>query len=343
LIASDYRDDATERLQRIHQIGRIGPVEEKWIRLDGTAIDVEVTAESFWRDNKPAVLLIARDVTEYKRIEALLHESESRHRRLTELYLDLIGVESARTAELQNALRRAREVDELKSHLLSIVSHELRTPLTAIRGQTSTLLDYESEMSREEQIEALRAIDKEAARLDELIGNVLDMSRLESGTLSLEWVAVDICPILREEIDSIAASAPDHTVLATIPDLPLAQADPRRLRQVIRNLLENAVKFSRPGTRIHVEAEANPTAILIHVHDEGIGIAEEHLPHIFDRFYRAERGSIRGSGMGLGLAICRGLIEAMGGRLQVASHVGQGSTFSFSLPLAQGGIRHAQE
>lgn len=344
LILPAYRNSAIERLRRIAEQGQLPPVEEKWIRLDGTVIDVEVTATHLMLGNKPTIQLIAHNITRRKHAEETLHESEERHRRLMELYLDLIGVETARTAELHAALRRAREVDELKSQLLSIVSHELRTPLTAIRGQTSTLLDYADQMSRTEQAEALHIVDKEAARLDELISHLLDMSRIESGTLRVELVATDLRPILKEAIELAAAQAPEHTVVANLPpDLPLAQADPRRVRQVISNLLDNAIKFSPPGSTVTINAETNATAILVHVHDEGPGIAPEHLPRIFDRFYRAEGAGVRTGGVGLGLAICKGLVEAMGGHISARSQPGQGSTFSFSLPLTPGVSEHGQD
>ncbi len=341
LILPAYRNSAIERFRRIAEQGQLPPAEEKWIKLDGTVIDVEVIAAHLMLDNKPTIQLIAHDITRRKHAEETLRESEDRHRRLMELYLDLIGVETARTAELHAALRRAREVDELKSQLLSIVSHELRTPLTAIRGQTSTLLDYADQMTRMEQAEALHIVDKEAARLDELISHLLDMSRIESGTLRVEPVATDLRPILEEAIELVAAQEPEHTVVADLPsDLPLAQADPRRVRQVISNLLDNAVKFSPPGTTVTINAETNAAAILVHVHDEGPGIASEHLPHIFDRFYRAEGAGVRAGGVGLGLAICKGLVEAMGGRISARSQKGQGSTFSFSLPLTPGVSEH---
>jgi PAS domain S-box-containing protein len=337
LVLPAHRNDVAERFRQITAEGKVGPTEEKWIRLDGTVIDVEVTASSILIENQPAIQLFARDITRQKRTETMLRESEERHRRLMELYLDLIGVETARTAELHAALRRAQEVDELKSQLLSIVSHELRTPLTAIRGQTSTLLDYADQMTPAEQSEALHIMDKEAARLDELIGHLLDMSRIESGTLRVEPIAVDLRPILAEMIEIAAAQFPQHTLVAHLPPaLPLVQADPRRIRQVISNLLDNAVKFSPPGATITVEIQTNATAMLVNVRDQGPGIAPEHLPRIFDRFYQAAGSSVRASGVGLGLAICKGLIEAMGGRISVTSQIGQGSTFSFSLPLTVG-------
>jgi len=339
----NFRASATARFSRISSNGKTPLTEEKWVSLDGTPIEVEVTAMAMTHQGQPAIQIVARDITRRKRAEAMQRDAEERHRRLMELYLDLIGVESARTAELQVALRRAQEVDRLKSQLLSIVSHELRTPLTAIRGQTTTLIEYAEQISPAEQLEGLRIVDDEATRLDELIGHVLDMSRIESGTLRVEPIAIDLQPVLRDSIDLMAAQAPHHTLTAHLPALPLAQADPRRVRQIMTNLLDNAIKFSPQGTTITVDAEVDLTTITIYVRDQGPGIPAKHLPHILDRFYRAEESHIRARGVGLGLAICRGLVEAMGGRIAVTSQVGRGSVFSFSLPRTQGVRTHGQE
>jgi PAS domain S-box-containing protein len=272
------------------------------------------------------------DITRRVEAEKAVRQSQERHRRIVELWLDSVGVEAARTAELHSALRRAQEVDKLKSQLLSTVSHELRTPLTSIRGQTSTLLDYADQIGPEERAEALRIIDHEAARLDELIGHVLDMSRLESGTLHVEPVATDLRPVLAEAVELMTAQAPEHHLALNMLDkLPLAQADPRRVMQIVRNLIDNAIKFSRPGTTVTVTAIQQDKQIIVSVQDQGAGISREHWPRIFDRFYRIEHGSIRAAGVGLGLAISKGLVEAMGGQIIVDSRVGQGSTFSFTL------------
>ena len=155
--------------------------------------------------------------------------------------------------------------------------------------------------------------------------------------LRVEAVATDLRPVLDEAVTLCAAQAPHHRIVTDLPpELPLAQADRRRVMQVMSNLLGNAVKFSPPGTTVTVRAQVHPATIVIHVSDQGVGISQEHLPLIFDRFYRVEDSGVRTSGQGLGLAICRGLVEAMGGQVAVESRVGQGSTFSFSLMRTQG-------
>jgi len=341
-IHPDFRASAAERFAHIYANGKTRLAEEKWISLDGTPIEVEMTAMALTYQGQPAIQIVARDITRRKRAEERLRDSEERHRQLLETYLDLIGVEGARSAELHAALRRAQEVDRLKSRFLSVFSHELRTPLTSIRGQTTTLIEYAEQISPAEQLEALRIVDDEAARLDELIGRVLDMSRIESGTLRVDSIATDLQPVLQESIALMAAHAAHHTLVANLPPLPLAQADPRRVRQIMANLLNNAIKFSPEGTAVTVDAQVSLTAITVHVRDQGPGIAPEDLPHILDRFYRAEE-RVRAGGVGLGLALCKGLVEAMGGQITIVSELGRGSVFSFSLPRTQGVTHHGQE
>jgi len=281
------------------------------IRKDGTRICTSVAASPITDDDGSFIgaLACVADITERRRAEV----------------------------ELQAALRRAQEVDQLKSQLLSIVSHELRTPLTSIRGQTTTLLDYADQVTPEDRLEALQIVDDEAERLDELISHLLDMSRLEAGTLSVELGATDVRPILIESISRMAAHAPSHKLVVNLPStLPPVQADPRRVVQVVSNLLDNAIKFSPPSAIVSVDAEVDADAVRVRVRDEGPGIAPEHLPHIFDRFYRVEGPGVRTSGVGLGLAICKGLVEAMGGHIAVTSQAGHGTIFSFSLLRAHG-------
>jgi len=328
----DDRETVVGRIGQMEEGTQAGLVEQKWLRLDGTVIEVEVAAIILTYQDKPAIEVVARDLTERKLTQAALRESEEHHRRLMELYLDSIGVETARSSELRAALRRAQEMDQLKTQLLSTVSHELRTPLTSIRGQTTTLLDYAEQITPKERQEALRIVDEEAARLDELIGHVLDMSRLEAGKLSVELGATDVRPIVQEAVAQMAARTPSHKLVVNLPPtLPLAQADPRRVTQVVNNLLDNAIKFSPPGTTVMVAIEEHTHTVIVRVRDEGPGIAPEHLQRIFNRFYRVEQQGVRTSGVGLGLAICKGLVEAMGGQIAVTSQVGQGSVFSFSL------------
>jgi PAS domain S-box-containing protein len=231
---------------------------------------------------------------------------------------------------------RERELDEMKSKLLSTVSHELRTPLASIKGFATTLLRQDVEWDEGSRREFLAIIDDESDRLSELISNLLDMSRVEAGTLRVEPETTDLRPIIRETANEFQLMTRDHRIQVEVPpSLPMVLADPRRVRQVLRNLVENAVKYSPGGGVIHIGAEISPHHVKVRIIDQGIGIEPEHLDHIFDRFYQVDSASTRKvGGSGLGLSISKAIIEAHRGEIGVQSQVGVGSTFHFSLPLA---------
>jgi signal transduction histidine kinase len=233
-------------------------------------------------------------------------------------------------------ITREKELDEMKSQLLSTVSHELRTPLASIKGFATTLLREDVEWDEASRHEFLSIIDKESDRLSELIGNLLDMSRIEAGTLRMEPEPTDLHPILEETVAGFRMMTHDHRFHLRLPSsLPLAMADPRRARQVLRNLVENAVKYSPEGGPITIRAEVRADAIQISVADQGIGIDPQQLNSVFDRFYQVDSASTRKvGGSGLGLSICRAIVEAHHGEIWAESQPGVGSTFYFTLPVA---------
>jgi two-component system phosphate regulon sensor histidine kinase PhoR len=237
---------------------------------------------------------------------------------------------------LLSDITRERELDEMKSQLLSTVSHELRTPLASIKGFATTLLREDVEWDETSRHEFLSIIDKESDRLSELIGNLLDMSRIEAGTLRVEPEPTDLYPIIEETAAGFRMVTHDHQFhLQLPPSLPLAMADPRRTRQVLRNLVENAVKYSPEGGPITIRAKLTADSIQLSVTDQGIGIDSQQLKSIFDRFYQVDSASTRKvGGSGLGLSICKAIVEAHDGEIWVESQTGAGSTFHFTLPLA---------
>ena len=234
-------------------------------------------------------------------------------------------------------ITREKEVDEMKSQLLSTVSHELRTPLASIKGFATTLLRDDVEWDDTSRREFLAIIDEESDRLGELIGNLLDMSRIEAGTLRIEPEPADLRPIIEDTAAEFRRMTRDHNIEVLLPaDLPAVMADTRRARQVLRNLLENAVKYSPDGGPIVIAARVESGTAQISVSDQGIGIEEHQLPRIFDRFYQVDSASTRKvGGSGLGLSICKAIVEAHHGSLWVESQPGAGSTFTFTLPLAR--------
>jgi PAS domain S-box-containing protein len=239
-------------------------------------------------------------------------------------------------ALLLHDITRERELDEIKSRLLSTVSHELRTPLASIKGFATTLLREDVEWDETSRREFLSIIDEESDRLSELIGNLLDMSRIEAGELPVEPEPVDLLPIIQETAAEFQMMTHDHHFQTRVPPaLPLVMADPRRTRQVLRNLVENAVKYSPGGGPITIAAQPDEEMIVVSVADQGIGIEPQQLARVFERFYQVDSASTRKvGGSGLGLSISKAIVEAQAGSIWAESEAGVGSTFYFSIPLA---------
>lgn len=239
-----------------------------------------------------------------------------------------------RATTLAQANQQLAELDRMKSHFISMVSHELRTPLGLIKGYVGTLQRSDLQLDPESCREFLTVIEEEADNLADLVGNLLDASRLEAGTLALELHPTRLLPIIRKAVHDARERAPDYQFhLQAAAELPLISTDSRRLEQVLRNLLDNAVKYSPAGSAITMSSEPADAGVLITVQDEGRGIAPEHLDRIFDTFYRVDQtDNRRGGGSGLGLAIAKGIIDGHGGRIWVESACGAGSTFRLWLP-----------
>lgn len=245
-------------------------------------------------------------------------------------------VQAAReTTEAQTTA--ARETDRLKDELLSAVSHELRTPLGAIKGYVSSLRHYGDRLDAGARADSLRAIDEAADRLTELVNDLLDLQRLKAGRLAIGREAVDLAPIIADVIAAVEPSAAGRRVeLAAAPSLPPVLGDPRRLRQIVQNLLDNALKYSANGSRVVVRLATRRGNVELRVEDEGIGIPADQLTRVFDRFHRVDNSLTRAiGGTGIGLAVVRELVEAHGGRVWAESAgPGHGSTFVVSLPAS---------
>lgn len=245
-----------------------------------------------------------------------------------------------RAAQLEAANAQLREVDRLKTEFLSMISHELRTPLTAIIGYTDLLLRGTHGPLNERQMRHQRAVKSGAHRLLELINDLLDVSRLESGLVELERSEISLAGVLQKAVAGARQAADEArlTLRLELPErLPTVYADEARLVQVFANLLSNAVKFTPEGGWIVVRAATTPDGqrVQVFVEDNGIGIRPEHLAHIWDRFYQAESGARRRyGGTGLGLAIVRRLVELHDGEVHASSPgPGRGASFRVDLPV----------
>jgi two-component system, OmpR family, sensor histidine kinase KdpD len=234
--------------------------------------------------------------------------------------------------EAQRAELLAR-TDELKSALMSAVSHDLRTPLASIMASATSLLEPDIDWDEATRRDLLESINEEAVRLNRLVGNLLDMSRIEGGALRPEkdWYAVG--EVIDAVVGRLEPRLGGHPLTVDVaPDIPLVPLDFTEIDQVISNLLENALKYTPPGTAIRIQARRAGDQVEIVVADQGPGVPAEHLAHLFDKFYRT--GSVRPAhGMGLGLAISKGLVEAHGGHIRAASTPGAGLIVTFTLPI----------
>ncbi len=247
-----------------------------------------------------------------------------------------VAVENRRLAREATEIRLLQEIDRMRSELIANISHELRTPLGLIKVFCTTLLRDDIALDRATQREFLQNIDDETDKLERIVDNLLDLSRMESGRLQLERQATDLGRLVEEVVEDMRLEVDPtlHQLISDLPSYPLvACVDPRRIEQVLRNLLSNAVKYSPQGGEIVVSGRQEGAQILIWVRDQGIGIPPGELEKVFERFYRVRNEvTCRVRGAGLGLAVCRGIVEAHGGRIWVESILHEGSTFYFTLP-----------
>jgi len=227
---------------------------------------------------------------------------------------------------------RQVEVERVKASILATVSHELRTPLAAIKGFASALLRDDMQWNPASQRDFITLIDREADRLTGLVRNLLDMSRLEAGTLQFEWELCDLADLVQDLLNRSEALVPDHRVRLAIDTIESrCVVDRRFLERVIWNLVDNAAKYSPPGSLITVRIDRDATGILLGVEDQGTGIPPEERERIFERFVRGTSAGKTG-GSGLGLAICRAIVDVHGGTISVQSEPGHGSIFTVRLP-----------
>lgn len=247
-----------------------------------------------------------------------------------------IAVRNAQLYEAASSAKALRELDNLRTQFLANVSHELRTPLAVIKGSASSLLQPDVKFDEKTWRDFLVSIDKDADRLNRLVGDLLTMSRLESGRFEVSRAQHNLADVVDSVKDGLQRLTSRHRLHINVPRKPLlVMVDDCRIGEVLSNLVENAVKYSEEGTQITIEANPNGEEVTISVTDEGIGILQEHQPKIFDRFYRVDNPRrMHKGGTGLGLAICHGIVESHGGRIWVESQPGKGSRFSFTIPTS---------
>jgi len=226
-----------------------------------------------------------------------------------------------------------REAEELKSMFISVISHELKTPVALIKGYVGTLRRDDAKWDRAIVEDSLEVIEEEADRLTDLIDNLLDASRLQAGGLSLNLTDINLPNFVEKLAERFRPQASKHDILVEFPtDFPVVVADEERIGQVLSNLISNAIKYSPEGGEIRIRGHARPNLVVICIQDEGSGIAPGDIPHVFDRFYRADSAKRTTKGAGLGLYLTRAIIEAHGGRIWVDPKPERGARICFSLP-----------
>ena len=246
-----------------------------------------------------------------------------------------IAIERAGAVEKLTRTEAARESERLRTALLDSVTHEFRTPLTSIKASVSGLLG-QAQLAPEQRQELLTVIDEESDRLNRLVGEAVEMAQLDAHEVRLELHPHAIREVIEaaiEESKPVLAENPTEVRLAD--HLPPAIMDAAWITKVLRHLLENAVKYSPPGSPIFVSAEVKGDRLITSVADRGSGIDDLERSLIFDKFYRGQSQRYRVQGTGMGLAIVKAIVEAHGGRISVTSQLGHGSVFSFGLPLAK--------
>lgn len=248
----------------------------------------------------------------------------------------LISISMDRAQALEDVAHSeaAKESERLRTLMIDSITHELRTPLTSIKGAATTLLALGTE--RESSRELLTIIDEESDRLNKLVSEAVEMAQLDAQQVQMHAAPVHVRHLIEQACQACSWVEEEHSVRIDVPSALQINADEEFMTKVLCNLLENAAKYSRPGTPITVSAEYREASVAISVADRGIGIDPSEQTLIFERFYRSRSQAEGTAGTGMGLPISRAIIEAHGGKISVVSQVGHGSVFTFTLPAISG-------
>ena len=246
-----------------------------------------------------------------------------------------IGLERTRAQDAASKAEAARQSDELKSTLLDALAHEFKTPLTSIKAASTSLLSSNT-LKPEQQRELVSIVDEETDRLSVLVTEAIQMARIEAGHVILRRENQSVQQLVESVLDKLRQSAQDRKIEVRIaPSLPPVFVDGELVEVALRQLTENAFKYSPPGSAVAIEAELNDGRVRVSVADHGPGIAEAEQSRIFEKFYRADASRHQIPGAGLGLVIAREIVHAHGGEIWVESKPGEGSIFRFTLPISE--------
>jgi K+-sensing histidine kinase KdpD len=249
-----------------------------------------------------------------------------------------LAIDRARLEERAETIRRAEQADHLRSEVMAQFSHELRTPLTAIKGYSTALLLDEVTWTDEKHHEFLRLIDQECDNLQAMVTDMLDSSLIDVGQLVIERQPLRLERLSHEVAEDMQNRTEIHRLVVDFPpNFPIVDADHRRVRQVLRNILDNSIKYSPDGGLVMIRGEVRSDDVVISIADQGVGISPEDLIPLFEKYFRVKSATgYHVAGTGLGLPVARAIVEAHGGRIWAESKVGQGTTLYFSLPQVPG-------
>ncbi|KMQ49364.1 LuxR family transcriptional regulator, partial [Chitinispirillum alkaliphilum] len=270
------------------------------------------------------------DVSDVKKTEAKLRSTvgdlQNKNRELAKL-----------NSELDDANEKLRNIDKAKTKFISTAAHEIRTPLTSILGFVQTILSPEIQLTKDLEAEYLKIVENETRRLSQLVDTMLNISRLDAGRQELNLRSVDIAPLLQDVVNSLSSEVKQDIEIRIVANARgIVCADSQQIGLVVRNLLDNAIRYTEPGglIQISVDKVEEDGEIVVGVRDRGPGIPSDKLESIFEKFYRIRKDtSTAGRGSGLGLSIAQEIIRAHKGRIWAQSVLGKGSTFFFTLPV----------
>lgn len=328
--------------EQMRESGFIRNYETERIAKDGRRVIIDLTRTAIRNEQGEMVgsSAILRDITDRVRsehaIQQLNLELETKVAERTSQLAAATEELRRRNGELERANVDLRKLDELKSDFVSMVSHELRAPLTNINGSIELLLEGNTGCVEPEAREMLQIIAEQSQRLTRLVQGILNVSRIEAGQLVLQPQVFNILSLIEKVVGVWESRGLSNRFeRPRRVNLPSVFADRDRTEEILFNLIDNAIKYSDEGATIHVDADVNGEQVIVSVSDKGIGIPPDELAKIFDKFHRVDRRDAAETyGHGLGLYICRSLVEAQGGQISVDSVLGEGSTFRFTLPLA---------
>jgi two-component system sensor histidine kinase EvgS len=281
-----------------------------------------------------AVLSMKAGAADYIMKDNLTRLGPAIERELQETAIRRGSEKASRTLkEREEELHVLKQIDQLKDEFIGLVSHELRTPLTVILGALSTVITEGDRLSAKETKQLVSDAYEEAELLSDILANLLELARAQANRLQINEEPVNLREIIETTLRKMKQQLASHPVSVDCGDSLTVNADRVRLQRILHNLVDNAAKYSSPRTKIEIFARPDNDKILVGVKDKGIGINPDKQGMLFEPFQRLEPQNSNATGTGLGLVVCRRLVEAHGGRMWVESHPGTGSTFLFTLPM----------